>query len=296
MDMGGWIKLHRKVLDNEIWCDVTVFRLFTLLMLKATHQDMVMRGQTLKRGQYVRSYSKLAEDLAYKEGRGLKTMSKSTVMRAVKKLVATRMVDISETEYGTLFTIVNYDVYQVMGTSTSNERDTMSIRTMNVTETNAEVKQALNDLQERKEYQKNYDIDDGTLPQLLMQSTSLASLIIKEIQKNDPHFKVMNETLWAQQLQAFMQEQSRTCEEVAAVLRFAQQDEFERAIVLNPQMLIERYTSLLLKMKKSKKPTRRVEVIPEWFHERHIKPMIVDKSFQVDFEAERAKIMKKLNR
>ncbi|MFJ7949989.1 hypothetical protein ACIQZG_00515 [Lysinibacillus sp. NPDC096418] len=65
--MGGWIKLHRKVLDNEIWCDVTVFRLFTLLMLKATHQELKVRGQTLKRGQYVRSYSKLAEDLAYRE-------------------------------------------------------------------------------------------------------------------------------------------------------------------------------------------------------------------------------------
>lgn len=294
--MGGWIKLHRKVLDNEIWCDVTVFRLFTLLMLKATHQEMRVRGQTLKRGQYVRSYSKLTEDLAYKEGRGLKTMSKSTVMRAVKKLVITGMVDISETEYGTLFTIINYDMYQGIGTSTINERDTMSIRTMNVTETNAGVKQALDDLQKEKEQQKNDNIDDSPLPQLLMESTSLANLLIMEIQKNDSRFKVMNKKVWAQQLQAFMQEQSRTCEEVAAVIRFAQQDEFERAIVLNPQKLIERYTSLLLKMKKSKKSIKRVEVIPEWFHERHTKPMIVEQPAEMDFAAERKRIMKKLNR
>ena len=248
--MGGWIKLHRKVLDNEIWCDVTVFRLFTLLMLKATHQEMKVRGQTLKRGQYVRSYSKLAEDLSYKEGRGLKTMSKSTVMRAVKKLVGAGMLDVSETDYGTLFTIVNYDVYQGIGTGISNECDTMSARTMNVTKTNAGGKQALNEFQEEKEHQKNYDIEDGTLPQVLMQSTSLTNLFIMEIQKNDPRFKVMNKMLWAQQLQVFMQEQSRTCEQVAAVIRFAQQDEFERAIVLSPQKLIERYTSLLLKMRK----------------------------------------------
>lgn len=296
MDMGGWIKLHRKVLDNEIWCDVTVFRLFTLLMLKATHQEMKVRGQTIKRGQYVRSYSKLAEDLAYKEGRGLKTMSKSTIMRAVKKLVVAGMIDISETEYGTLFTVINYDLYQGMGTSTSNESDTMSIRTMNVTETNAGAKQALNEFQEGKEQQKDYDIEDGTLPQLLMQSTSLANLFILEIQKNDPHFKVMNKMFWAQQLQAFMQEQSRPCEEVAAVMRFAQQDEFERAIVLSPHKLIERYTSLLLKMRKSKKPARRVEVIPEWFQERHTQPILVEQPPEMDFEAERAKIMKKLNR
>ncbi|MFJ7735302.1 hypothetical protein ACIQ2D_03070 [Lysinibacillus sp. NPDC097287] len=294
--MGGWIKLHRKVLDNEIWCDVTVFRLFTLLMLKATHQEMKVRGQTLKRGQYVRSYSKLAEDLAYKEGRGLKTMSKSTVMRAVKKLVGAGMLDVSETEYGTLFTVVNYDMYQGIGTSTSNDRDTMLARTMNITETNAGSKQALNELQERKEHQEQYHIEDGTLSQLLMESTSLANLFIMEIQKNDPNFKMMNKMLWAQQLQTFMQEQSRTCEEVAAVIRFAQQDEFERAIVLSPHKLIERFTSLLLKMRKSKKPVRRVEVVPEWFHERHAQPILVEEPPEMDFEAERAKIMKKLNR
>ncbi|MFJ7949988.1 hypothetical protein ACIQZG_00510 [Lysinibacillus sp. NPDC096418] len=203
-------------------------------------------------------------------------MSKSTVMRAVKKLVVAGMIDINETEYGTLFTVINYDVYQGMGASMLTERDTISIRTMNVTETNAGAKQALNEFQERKEHQYNYDIEDGTLPQLLMQSMSLANLFIMEIQKNDPHFKVMNKMLWAQQLQVFMQEQSRT-------------------IVLNPHKLKERYTSLLLKMRKRKKPVRRVEVIPEWFQERHTQPNLAEQPPEMDFEAERAKIMKKLN-
>jgi hypothetical protein len=46
----GWIKLHRKILDNELWHDVTTFRLFTLLLLRAVHQDGVkIKGIELKR-------------------------------------------------------------------------------------------------------------------------------------------------------------------------------------------------------------------------------------------------------
>ncbi|QNK86463.1 DnaD domain protein [Sporosarcina sp. resist] len=111
--MGGWIKFHRKILDNEIWQDVTAFRLFTLLLLKASHKDgMKTRGIEVNRGQYLRAYSKLAEDLEYMEGRGLKKVSKSTVERKVKKLVDASMVSVSETVSGTLFTITKYDDYQ----------------------------------------------------------------------------------------------------------------------------------------------------------------------------------------
>lgn len=76
--MQGWIKLHRKILENEIWHDVTTFRLFTLLLLQAVHKDGVkVKGIELKRGQYLRSYSKLAEDLEYKEKEDLKKFRKA---------------------------------------------------------------------------------------------------------------------------------------------------------------------------------------------------------------------------
>ncbi|WP_252503246.1 DnaD domain-containing protein [Sporosarcina sp. Marseille-Q4943] len=111
--MSGWIKLHRKILDNEIWQDVTAFRLFTLLLLRASHKDGVKtRGIEVNRGQYLRSYSKLAEDLEYTEGRGFKKVSKSTVERKVKKLVDAGMVSVNETVSGTMFTITKYDEYQ----------------------------------------------------------------------------------------------------------------------------------------------------------------------------------------
>lgn len=113
--MEGWIKLHRKIIEHEIWTDVTTFRLFMLLLLKSTHKNYEHKGLKLKPGQFVRSYSKLAEDLTYREGRGSKKVSKATISNSIKKLVKNEMIAVNETEVGTMFTIVNYQAYQRFG-------------------------------------------------------------------------------------------------------------------------------------------------------------------------------------
>ena len=111
--MQGWVKMHRKILENELWQDVTAFRLFTLLLLKASHKDGIKTaGIEVNRGQYLRSYSKLSEDLAFMEGRGVKKIPKSTIERKVKKLVDAGIVSVRETVCGTLFTIIKYESYQ----------------------------------------------------------------------------------------------------------------------------------------------------------------------------------------
>lgn len=111
--MSTWFKLYREIFDSDLWHDVTTFRLFLLLLGKASHQDGVkIAGIELKRGQYLRSYRKLAEDLAYKEGRGTKSYSLKTIKKCVDKLVRDERVNVQETEQGTLFTILNYNKYQ----------------------------------------------------------------------------------------------------------------------------------------------------------------------------------------
>lgn len=149
--MQGWIKLHRKILENEIWHDVTTFRLFTLLLLQAVHKDGVkVKGIELKRGQYLRSYSKLAEDLEYKEKRGYKKVSKSTVLRSVKKLVDEGIVSVNETEYGTVFTILKYHEYQGVDddneTPIETDNEPLSERNRNVIETKPKQEQELKNL------------------------------------------------------------------------------------------------------------------------------------------------------
>lgn len=110
--MEGWIKLHRKILNHEIWADVTAFRLFMLLLLNSAYQEFEYHGIQLKPGQYIRSYSNLAKDLSYREKRGYKSVSKKAVFNAVKKLLKNNMISVKETEIGTLFTVLNYQYYQ----------------------------------------------------------------------------------------------------------------------------------------------------------------------------------------
>lgn len=113
MSSEGWIKLYREVFDSDIWHDVTTFRLFIYLIGKASHKDgFKYKGMILNEGQYVSSYRKLRDALAYKEGRGYKKYSLSTVKACVNKLIRAERVNVKETELGTLFTIVNYAKYQ----------------------------------------------------------------------------------------------------------------------------------------------------------------------------------------
>lgn len=149
--MEGWIKIHRKIVEHEIWNDVTTFRLFMLLLLKAAYQDFNYKGIELKKGQFIRSYSKLAEDLTYREGRGQKNVSKSTVFKSIKKLIENGMVTVQETELGTLFTIVNYEEYQQFDELKNANGERLTERSGNEIGTNGE---------QEKEYIRNIRIKD----------------------------------------------------------------------------------------------------------------------------------------
>jgi len=135
----GWVKIHRDIFDSDLWHDVTTFRLFLWLIGKAAHRDgVVVSGIELKRGQYLRSYRKLAEDLAYKEGRGTKTYSLKTIKKCINKLISDERVNVQETEQGTLFTILNYSSYQGLlddeketGNTIDSKQETNGKRTVN---------------------------------------------------------------------------------------------------------------------------------------------------------------------
>ncbi|MEH7342725.1 DnaD domain protein [Bacillus sp. JJ1532] len=152
--MQGWFKLHRELFETDLWHDVSTFRLFLYLISQASHRDGVKtKGIELKRGQYIRSYRKLADDLSYKEGRGYKKYSLSTIKSCVNKLIESERVNVQETEVGTLFTIVNYAKYQDLESdseetpNTQNEEvRTNAELTPNEVRTNSEQEQELKNL------------------------------------------------------------------------------------------------------------------------------------------------------
>lgn len=110
----GAFQTSRKIFDNSIWNDVAKFRIFFYIYGNAVFakNGVDIAGIHLKRGQFLRSYRNLAKDLAYIEKRSFKNYSVSTIKSKVEQLVKEKRISIEQTDYGTLFTVTNYDMYQ----------------------------------------------------------------------------------------------------------------------------------------------------------------------------------------
>lgn len=101
--MDGWIKLYRKLIEWEWYKDTNVKVVFLHLLLLANHEDKKWQGITIKRGQLVTSYDKIAS------GTGL---SLARVRTAISKLKMTHEITTQITNKYTLVTIENFDKFQ----------------------------------------------------------------------------------------------------------------------------------------------------------------------------------------
>lgn len=111
MAQQGWIKLHRKIMDNTIiWETSEPYdrrSAWQYLLMMANHEDKDIRIDnnviTIRRGQHYTSMSKLAEKWHW---------SRNRVDRFLDLLNGAGMVYADRTPRGTLLTIVNYGIYQ----------------------------------------------------------------------------------------------------------------------------------------------------------------------------------------
>ncbi len=100
---SGWIKLHRQLLDWEWYDDINTSRLFVHLMLTANHKDNKWRGIVIKRGSRLTSLDKLSSETS---------LSVSKIRTAIKKLISTSEITSKSHSQHTVFTMINYDMYQ----------------------------------------------------------------------------------------------------------------------------------------------------------------------------------------
>ena len=112
--MDNWFKVNRTIFENGVWKNPLDLRLFLWLVGSSHYDEMPIDigGIKIYRGQYLRSFRKLQDDLVYIENKRAIKYSLSQVKRAVDRLVNFRRIASLETELGTLFTIINYDKYQ----------------------------------------------------------------------------------------------------------------------------------------------------------------------------------------
>lgn len=244
--MTGWISLHRKIYESDLWNDVTTFRLFTYLLLHASHKDGVkINGIELKRGQWIRSTRKLAEDLSYKEGRGVKKYSTNTINKCIHKLVDSDRVSIQQTEVGTLFTVLNYALYQDVNKS---EKETEN-GSKNEVRTNGERSKnnnnnANNDNNANKKPSRPKQVYDKESIHY-----QLANRLFEKIKENSPSFKEPNIQKWSDDIRKMIDIDKRTSEQIAYVIDWAQQDYFWKSNILSTFKLRKNFDQLVIKIK-----------------------------------------------
>ena len=103
---GGFIQLHRKIIEWEWYQNTNTFRLFVHCLLMANYTDGRFEGKEVKRGEFVTSLSHLAKqtDLTVKE-----------VRTALDHLIWTGELASQSFNRFRIITVVKYDVYQNEG-------------------------------------------------------------------------------------------------------------------------------------------------------------------------------------
>jgi len=110
----GVFQTDRAIFLNQIWKNPAKFRLFFFLYGNAIFADAGTEtgGIHVAKGQYLRSYRNLCDDLEYLENHSLKKYSLSHIKKMVDELVLEKRLSVKSTELGTLFTVLNYEQYQ----------------------------------------------------------------------------------------------------------------------------------------------------------------------------------------
>ena len=138
-----YIKLSRKILDWEWYGNINTCRVFIHMLLKAYWKDKKIEGTVIPRGSFPSSYGRLAEETQ---------LTVDEVRTAVKHLISTKEITKHVTSKYTVFTVNNYDAYQIIPSSFPNDSQTIPERFP----TKEEYKEGYNKKEEPKGSKKKF--------------------------------------------------------------------------------------------------------------------------------------------
>lgn len=116
MSQMGWIKLHRKLLDNPIFQNAELLQLFLYCLLKANHEPKKIlfngKEELIGRGQFITGREVISKDLK---------QNAITSYKRLKTLENLEILNIKSNNRFSLVTIENYELYQTLGDDCNNE-------------------------------------------------------------------------------------------------------------------------------------------------------------------------------
>lgn len=99
----GYIKVWRKIKDSGLYQLPETLALFMFILTESTHQPRRIGNTMLNRGQYSSGRIELARQLK---------QSEQTIRTGLARLAKLEILTIETTNHGSIYTIVNYSIYQ----------------------------------------------------------------------------------------------------------------------------------------------------------------------------------------
>ena len=103
MELRGFIKVHRKIKDHEVFGSSWLCHLWLWCMIEANHKPRKYRGQIINRGQFITGRKTGATELG---------VSESKFYRGLKTLERWKCLELKSNRSWTLVSVCKYGTYQ----------------------------------------------------------------------------------------------------------------------------------------------------------------------------------------
>ncbi len=161
----GWISLHRKVMDNPIFSNANMLKLWILCLLKATHTEhkQLVGNQivVLQKGQFITGRDALFNEFN-KGAKSSEVVSAVSLWRWLKKFEEWQMLNIKTTTKYSVVTVFNWVEYQQNEQQVNNKRtanEQQMITNNNVNNANKENKKDMS-IQQAEQFNLWWDLYD----------------------------------------------------------------------------------------------------------------------------------------
>ena len=188
----------------------------------------------IKRGSFFTSLDHIKE----KSGKGISIMA---IRGCLLNLETLHFLTNETTNKGRYINIINYDYYQNSKLYQQAKQQSINKRITN------KQQQVKNTMQLKNERSKDKELFVGN-----QNHFRLTNLLKDLILQNDPKAKVPEDiTKWVDSIEKLERIDKRTAEEIEAVIRFSQEDDFWKANILSTKKLRKQFSQLMLKAKQN---------------------------------------------
>lgn len=229
----GWVCVHRKLLDNPIFKNDKLFRVFMFCLLRAQHTagDQLVGDSVvyLDKGQLATGRIAISEQTG---------LSQQNVRTAISKLEKLGILTIKPTTKYSVITMVNWNQYQQTNQQVTNKQPASNqLPTTSNNVNNEDNENKLNVSAKPKPSKFKFNDDQ----------MRFAQAVYKKVEQVTPQMKEPNLESWANIARLMVESDNFDLRDVWNVFLWANSDSFWRTNVLSVDKLRKKYPELKAK-------------------------------------------------